>query len=112
MHAGSALHEMSTLAVKQHICRASLSRLNLLCSYPDVQSFASIASCCPGNGSLFGVLDKYGPSRNETLGPDMSPLNVLVEPIDSNILHLKISAPGRWEVPQREIFINTGVGES
>ncbi|CAL5222310.1 g4654 [Coccomyxa viridis] len=40
----------------------------------------------------------------------MSPLNVLVEPIDSNILHLKISAPGRWEVPQREIFINTGVG--
>ena len=58
------------------------------------------------------MLEKYGPSSNETLGADMSPLDVLVEPIDSNILHIKIGAPGRWEVPQKEIFINTGAGES
>ena len=49
--------------------------------------------------------------RNTTLGPDISPLNVLVEAIDRNILHVKIGAPGRWEVPQGDLFINTGMGE-
>ena len=45
------------------------------------------------------------------MGSDISPLTVLVEPVDANILHVKIGAPGRWEVPQKDIFINTGIGE-
>ena len=49
---------------------------------------------------------------NASLGPDISPLEVLVESIDSNILHLKIGAQGRWEVPKDAIFINTGTGVS
>ena len=49
--------------------------------------------------------------RNTSLGPDISPLNVLVEYLDSNILHFKIGAPGRWEVPKDDIFINTGAGK-
>ena len=48
--------------------------------------------------------------RNTTLGPDISPLSVLVEAIDSNILHVKIGATGRWEVPQGDLFLNTGMG--
>lgn len=59
---------------------------------------------------MSGVLERYGSPRNATLGPDVSSLDVRVEPVDSNILHIKISAPNRWEVPQREIFINTGIG--
>ena len=49
--------------------------------------------------------------RNTTLGPDISPLSVLVEAIDSNILHVKIGAAGRWEVPQDDLFLNTGMGK-
>ena len=49
---------------------------------------------------------------NASLGPDVSPLEVLVESIDSNTLHLKIGAPGRWEVPKDDLFINTGSGTS
>ena len=55
----------------------------------------------------------HGPEmllRNTSLGPDISPLNVIVEYTDSNILHIKIGAPGRWEVPD-DLFINTGKGE-
>ena len=66
-----------------------------------------------GSGRLEGVL-QHAPQklqRNITLGPDISPLSVLVEPIDANILHFKIGAPGRYEVPQEAIFINTGMGE-
>lgn len=49
---------------------------------------------------------------NSSLGPDVSPLEVLVESIDSNVLHLKIGAPGRWEVPKDDLFINTAFGAS
>ena len=59
---------------------------------------------------MSGVLERFGAPTNATLGPDVSPLDVLVEPVDSNILHIKISAPGRWEVPQQDVFINTGLG--
>ena len=34
------------------------------------------------------------------LGPDVSELNVLVENITPDILHAKIGAKGRWEVPK------------
>ena len=72
-----------------------------------------IMGCYAENGSLHGVLEMHGPgmlTSNTSLGPDISPLQVLVEYIDSNILHLKIGAPGRWEVPKDDIFINTGTG--
>lgn len=65
-----------------------------------------------GSGRLEGVL-QHAPQRlqrNITLGPDISPLSVLVEPIDANILHVKIGALGRYEVPQEAIFMNTGLG--
>lgn len=45
------------------------------------------------------------------MGPDISPLSVLVEAVDANVLHIKIGAAGRWEVPQGDLFINTGMGE-
>ena len=50
---------------------------------------------------------------NITLGPDISPLSVPVEPIDANILHVEIGAPGRYKVvmAQEAIFMNTGMGE-
>ena len=37
------------------------------------------------------------------LGPDVAQLSVLVENISPYILHAKIGAPGRWEVP-RSLF--------
>ena len=67
-------------------------------------------SCCAENGSLNGVLEMRGPGMlmsNTSLGEDISPLDLLVESIDPEILHIKISAPGRWEVPKDDIFINT-----
>lgn len=66
-----------------------------------------------GSGRLEGVL-QHAPQRlqrNVSLGPDISPLSVLVEPVDANILHIKIGTPGRYEVPQEAIFMNTGMGE-
>ena len=69
--------------------------------------------CCAVNGSLHGVLEMHGPRTlmsNSSLGPDVSPLEVLVESVDSNVLRLKIGAPGRWEVPKEDLFINTGTG--
>ncbi len=47
---------------------------------------------------------------NTSLGEDISPLELLVESMDPNILHIKIGAPGRWEVPKDDIFINTNQG--
>ena len=70
-----------------------------------------LINCAGSNDSFDGVLEFHGPSRNSSLGPDMSPLTLLLEPVDANILHVKIGAPGRWEVPQKDIFINTGIGE-
>ena len=70
--------------------------------------------CSAGNGSLHGQLEMHGPGtllRNTTLGPDISPLSVLVEAIDANVLHIKIGSADRWEVPQGDLFINTGMGE-
>ena len=40
------------------------------------------------------------------LGPDVSPLSLSVETMAPDILHVKIGAPGRWEVP-RGIFAAT-----
>jgi len=37
------------------------------------------------------------------LGPDVQQLTVQVERVTPDILHVKIGAPGRWEVP-RSIF--------
>lgn len=70
---------------------------------------------CAENDSLHGVLEMHGPellAANTSLGPDISPLDVLVEYVDANILHIKIGAAGRYEVPKDQIFTNTGMGES
>ena len=77
------------------------------------KSALQITNCYAENGSLHGVLEVRGPGMltgNTSLGRDISPLEILVESIDSDILHLKIGAPGRWEVPKDDIFINTGTG--
>lgn len=41
------------------------------------------------------------------LGVDISPLDVQMDNVDRGILQVKIGAPGRWELPQDKLFINT-----
>ncbi len=41
------------------------------------------------------------------LGVDISPLGFQAESLDQGILQVKIGAPGRWEVPQDKLFLNT-----
>ena len=41
------------------------------------------------------------------LGVDISPLDVQMDNVDRGILRVKIGAPGRWELPQDKLFINT-----
>ena len=50
------------------------------------------------NGSL--VLQQ---GTQPELGADITPLDLSVEQISRSILRIKISAPGRWEVP-RSLF--------
>ncbi len=46
------------------------------------------------------------------LGADISPLDLQMERVDTGILRVKIGAPGRWELPQDKMFINTVKGTS
>lgn len=41
------------------------------------------------------------------LGVDINPLDVQMDNVDRGILRVKIGAPGRWELPQDKLFINT-----
>ena len=53
-------------------------------------------------GGLQGTITQSASTMPE-LGPDVKQLSVLVENISPYILHTKIGAPGRWEVP-RSLF--------
>ena len=54
-----------------------------------------------GNGNgLQGNLRMNGSGTMPMLGPDVQQLSVHVERITPDILHVKIGAPGRWEVPK------------
>ena len=54
-----------------------------------------------GNGNgLQGTLRMNGSGTMPMLGPDVQQLSVHVERITPDILHCKIGAPGRWEVPK------------
>ena len=54
-----------------------------------------------GNGNgLQGNLRMNGSGTMPMLGPDVQQLSVHVERISPDILHVKIGAPGRWEVPK------------
>ncbi len=61
-----------------------------------------------GSGSgLQGTITQSTGTMPE-LGPDVKQLTVLVENISPYILHTKIGAPGRWEVP-RKLFLAPNV---
>ena len=58
-------------------------------------------ACYAGNGNgLQGNLRVNGSGTMPMLGPDVQQLSVHVERITPDILHVKIGAPGRWEVPK------------
>jgi len=45
-------------------------------------------------------------------GPDVSSLNVGIQYITSNIVRVKLGAPGRWEVPAALFNVTPPQGES
>lgn len=59
------------------------------------------ADVCAANGNgLRGTLTQNGSGTMPMLGPDIQQLSVQVERVTPDILHCKIGAPGRWEVPK------------
>jgi hypothetical protein len=52
-----------------------------------------------GNG-LQGTLTQSGSGTMPMLGPDIQQLSIQVERVTPDILHCKIGAPNRWEVPK------------
>jgi len=66
--------------------------------------------CCAANGLRLGTLVLVGNGAMPFLGSDLSPLTLSVQNIDQSILRVKIGGPGRWEVPQDRLFINTAQG--
>ena len=70
----------------------------------------ALSSCRHGAGSgsgLQGTITQSAGTMPE-LGPDVKQLTVEVENISPYILHTKIGAPGRWEVP-RKLFLAPNV---
>ncbi|EIE19743.1 hypothetical protein COCSUDRAFT_31111 [Coccomyxa subellipsoidea C-169] len=63
-----------------------------------------------GNG-LQGTLKQSGTGTQPELGPDIKTLTILVENVTPDILHAKIGAPGRWEIP-KSIFLTPNVTAS
>ena len=55
----------------------------------------------PGSGGLQSTITQSGPGTQPQLGADVRELSVLVENITPYILHAKIGAKGRWEVPRK-----------
>lgn len=62
-------------------------------------------------GSQTGNLNSAA-STLPQFGPDVSPLNVGIQYITSNIVRVKIGAPGRWEVPASLFNITAPTGET
>ena len=54
-----------------------------------------------GSGGLQSTITQSGPGTQPQLGADVRELSVLVENITPYILHAKIGAKGRWEVPRK-----------
>lgn len=52
-----------------------------------------------GGGQQNGTLTQQASTLPE-LGPDVSPLSLMVENVRADILRVKIGAQGRWEVPR------------
>lgn len=67
-----------------------------------------MCSCTANGNGLQGTLQQSGPGSQPELGADIKTLTITVENITPDILHAKIGAPGRWEVP-KSIFLTPNV---
>ncbi|KAK9789923.1 hypothetical protein WJX73_005177 [Symbiochloris irregularis] len=55
-------------------------------------------------GAQSGNLSSTAGTMTQTLGPDIASLDLTVEALTPSILRVQIGAPGRWTVPQADIF--------
>jgi hypothetical protein len=90
--------------------------MSCLQSKPQSFFLAQLNVCpCAANGNgLQGTLKQSGSGTQPELGPDITTLSILVENVTPDILHAKIGAPGRWEIP-KSIFLApnvTGMGHA
>lgn len=90
----------------QHIIRAVALSLSPYMICERLKASNEVRDVCAraanGNG-LQGNIQQNGSGTMPMLGPDVQQLTVQVERVTPDILHVKIGAPGRWEVP-RSIF--------